>query len=117
VSHGKVDVEHSDELGVSLDDFPDTLSSESFLPESSLDLVQDLFMTGLGLVENCHQRQIAKSGMRSRTILESQVGGTQSVTEVLSKDPSDISVCGLLYGVGSVFALNDSELHVSERSL
>jgi len=52
--------------------------------------------------------------MRPRTILESQVGGTQSVTEVLSKDPSDISVCGLLDGVGSVFALNNSELHVSQ---
>jgi hypothetical protein len=55
VSHGKVDVEHSHELGVSLDDFPDTLSSESLLPESSLDLVQDLLMAGLGLVENCYQ--------------------------------------------------------------
>ena len=52
--------------------------------------------------------------MRPRTILESQVGGTQSVTEVLSKDPSDVGVCGLLYGVGSVFALNDGELYVSE---
>jgi hypothetical protein len=51
--------------------------------------------------------------MRSLTILESQVGGTQSVTEVLGKDPSDVSVCGLLHGVGSVFALNDSELRVS----
>ena len=52
VSHGEVDVEHSHELGMSLDDFPDTLSSESLLPESSLDLVQDLLVTGLGLVED-----------------------------------------------------------------
>ena len=56
MSHGKVDVEHSHELGVSLDDLPDTLSSESLLPESSLDLVQDLLMTGLSLVEDCYQR-------------------------------------------------------------
>jgi len=55
VGHGKVDVEHSDELGVSLNDFPDTLSSESLLPESGLDLVQDLLMTGLGLVKDLYQ--------------------------------------------------------------
>jgi len=60
VSHGKVDVEHSHELGMGLDDFPDTLSSESLLPESSLDLVQDLLVTGLGLVEDYYQRQLAE---------------------------------------------------------
>jgi len=59
VGHGKVDVEHSDELGVSLNDFPDTLSSESLLPESGLDLVQDLFVTRLGLIEDCYQRRAA----------------------------------------------------------
>ena len=52
MGHGEVDVEHSHELRVSLDDFPDTLSSESLLPESSLDLVQDLLMAGLGLIEH-----------------------------------------------------------------
>jgi hypothetical protein len=36
---------------------------------------------------------------------------------VLGKDPSDVSVSSLLYGVGSVFALDHSELYVSERSL
>ena len=56
MGHGEVDVEHSHELRVSLDDFPDTLSSKSLLPKSSLDLVQDLLMSGLGLVENCYQR-------------------------------------------------------------
>jgi hypothetical protein len=47
------------------------------------------------------------------TVLESQVGGTQSVTEVLSKDPSDIGVGGFLNGMGSVFTLDDGELCVS----
>jgi hypothetical protein len=56
VSHGKVDVKHSHELGVSLNDFTNAFPSESLLPETSLDLVQDLLMTGLSLVEDCYQR-------------------------------------------------------------
>lgn len=52
--------------------------------------------------------------MRPRTILESQVGGTQTVTEVLSKDPTDIGICGFLDSMRSVFALNDGELRVSD---
>lgn len=60
MGHGEVDVKHSHELRVSLDDFPDTLSSESLLPKSSLDLVQDLLVTGLGLVEDCCQRREAE---------------------------------------------------------
>ena len=52
VGHGKVDVEHSHELGVSLNDLTNAFSSESLLPEPSLDLVQDLLMTGLGLVKD-----------------------------------------------------------------
>jgi hypothetical protein len=52
VSHGKVDVEHSHKLGVSLNDFPNAFTSECLLPESSLDLVQDLLVAGLSLVEH-----------------------------------------------------------------
>ena len=50
--HGKVDVKHPDKLWVSLDDFPDTLSSESLFSESSLDLVEHLLVSRLALVEN-----------------------------------------------------------------
>jgi hypothetical protein len=53
VSHGKVDVEHSNELGVSLEDIPDTLSSKGLFPESGLDLVQNLLVAGLGLIKHC----------------------------------------------------------------
>lgn len=52
VSHGKVDVKHPDELWVSLNDFLNTLPSEGLLPESGLDLVEDLFVTGLAFVED-----------------------------------------------------------------
>lgn len=52
MSHGEVDVEHPDELWVSLDDFTDALSGESLFPESGLDLVEDLLMAWLGLVED-----------------------------------------------------------------
>ena len=52
MGHGKVDVEHSYELWVSLDDFTDAFPSERLLPESSLYLVQDLLMAGLGLIEH-----------------------------------------------------------------
>jgi hypothetical protein len=53
VSHGKVDVEHSHKLGMSLDDLPNAFTSESLFPETSLDLVQDLLVTRLGLVKHC----------------------------------------------------------------
>lgn len=52
MGHRKVDVKHSDKLGVGLNDFPNAFTSEGLLPESSLDLVQDLLVTGLGLVKN-----------------------------------------------------------------
>ena len=52
MSHGKVDVKHPDKLWVSLDDLPNTLSSESLFPESSLDLVEHLFVSRFALVEN-----------------------------------------------------------------
>lgn len=52
VSHGKVDVEHSDEVGMRLKDIPDVLSSEGLFPEPGLDLVQDLLVSRLGFVEN-----------------------------------------------------------------
>lgn len=52
MSHGKVDVKHPDELWVSLNDFPNTLPGEGLFPESSLDLVEDLLVTGLALVKD-----------------------------------------------------------------
>jgi len=52
MSHGKVDVEHSHQLGVSLNDFPNAFTSEGLFPESSLDLVQDLLVTRLRLVKH-----------------------------------------------------------------
>ena len=64
MSHCKVDVEHSHQLGVSLNDFPNAFTSESLFPESSLDLVQDLLVTGLGLVK--HYRSARDSAMINR---------------------------------------------------
>lgn len=52
MSHGKVDVEHSHQLGVGLNDFPNAFTSESLFPESGLDLVQDLLVPRLGLVKH-----------------------------------------------------------------
>jgi hypothetical protein len=51
--HGKVDVEHPDEFWVGLNDLSNAFPRESLFPESSLDLVEDLLVAGLGLVEDC----------------------------------------------------------------
>jgi hypothetical protein len=71
---------------VGLDDLPDAFSGEGLLPESGLDLVQDLLVTRLGLVKDCKSADAHESLHLELTILESLVSGTQSVTEVLSED-------------------------------
>jgi hypothetical protein len=80
---------------------------------SSLNLVLILFKTCScpGLVSSRTTCQPKVPRMHEgHTILESQVGGTQSITEVLGKDPSDVGVGGFLNSMGSVFADGDREL-------
>jgi hypothetical protein len=76
VSHGKVDVEHPDELWMSLNDFPDALSSKGLLPKSGLDLVENLLVPRLGLVKYwvLSEWVIQEAVRRKRpTIFESEV--------------------------------------------
>jgi hypothetical protein len=70
-------------------------------------------VTRLGLVKDCKSADAHESLHLELTILESLVSGTQSVTEVLSEDPSDIGVGSFLHSVGGVFSLYDSKLKVS----
>lgn len=116
MGHGKVDVEHPDELWVSLDDFPDALAREGLLPESRLDLVEHLLVTRLGLVKDCIIsvcRVLSQPRQKGLTVLEGLVRRTQSVAEVLGKDPSDVGVGGFLNSMRSVLALVGGELMVS----
>lgn len=94
VGHGKVDVEETDELGVRLDDLLDALARVGLLTETSLDLGNDIEVIRVVVVEDVDKRSVC---------------GTETVAEVLSKDPSDIGVGGLLYGVGGLVLGNLEE--------
>lgn len=52
VSHSKVDIQHSDQAGVALDDLSDALASKGLFPEPSLDLVEDFSMVGVGFIQS-----------------------------------------------------------------
>jgi hypothetical protein len=99
VGHRKVDVEHSDEVRVGLDDLSDRVSSKRLLPEPGLDLVEDLGVVGIVVVKD---------------LLEREVGGTKTVAEVLSKDPSDVGISGLLDGLEVVLVDGREERVVGE---
>jgi hypothetical protein len=58
-----------------MDRLGNTLSSESFFTESPLDVVQDFSMSGITFIQH---------------ILELQVSGTETVAEMLSKDPTTV---------------------------
>lgn len=51
VSHSKVDIQHSDQAGVALDDLSNALTSKGLFPKPSLDLVEDFGVVGVGLVK------------------------------------------------------------------
>ena len=77
-------VEFIYQVRVSMNDLGDTFTSESLLPESSLDIVKDLSVWGVVLIEN---------------VLQVEVRWTQTVTEVLSEDPS--TVCQMTSELGA----------------
>lgn len=52
VSHGEVDVQHANKLRVALNHIADALPGEGLLPESSLDLLQDLGVARACLVQH-----------------------------------------------------------------
>ena len=58
-----------------MDNLSDTLSGECLLPETPLDVVQHLSVRGIGLVKD---------------VLEGQISRTETVTEMLSKDPTAV---------------------------
>jgi hypothetical protein len=58
VGHRKVDVEHSDEVRVGLDDLSDRVSSKRLLPEPGLDLVEDLGVVGIVVVKDLLVRML-----------------------------------------------------------
>lgn len=51
VSHSKVDIQHSDQAGVALDDLSNALTSKGLFPKPSLNLVEDFGVVGVGLVK------------------------------------------------------------------
>lgn len=71
----------TDQFGVSLDDLCNALSCECFLTESPLDIVQDLGVSGVVFVEN---------------VLQLQVRRTETVAEMLRKDPPAVCVSMIL---------------------
>lgn len=94
MGHGKVDVEHPDELRVRLDHLSNGLSGESLLSESPLDVVEHLRVVWVAVIEY---------------LLERQVCLTQTVAEMLGKDPSTVCVGGLLDGVRAIAVPTDGE--------
>ena len=72
------------EFRVRRDDFQDTLARESFLSEPDLNIVEDLRMSRVRFVQN---------------VLESEVSRAQSVTEMLSENPS--TVCQMTSELGA----------------
>ena len=58
-----------------MDNLRDTFTRESFLPESTLDVVEDARVRRVGLVQNIFQTQVRRP---------------KTVTEVLSKDPTAV---------------------------
>jgi hypothetical protein len=78
--HGKVDIEHVNELRMRQDGLRDTLSSKRLLPESLLDLVENFGVSWVGLIEYTFERLVR---------------WTETVTEVLCKDPSGIYKKGM----------------------
>jgi hypothetical protein len=107
VRHGEVEIQVPDELGMGLDDILDRVARERLVSESSLDVVEDLRVDRVGLVEDR---------------LEGNVARSESVAEVLGKDPSDVGVGGFLDGVTIAGTVGRAEedlvgKSVQERSL
>lgn len=73
--HGKVDIEHVNELGMRQDGLRNTLSSKRLLPESLLDLVENFGVSWVGLIQYTFERLVR---------------WTETVTEVLCEDPSSV---------------------------
>lgn len=60
-----------------MDYLSNAFPSECFLPEPSLDVVQNLLMSGIVLIQN---------------VLELQVSRSKTITEMLSKDPTAVCI-------------------------
>jgi hypothetical protein len=73
--HGKVDIEHVNELGMCQYGLRDTLSGKSLLPESLLDLVKNFGVSWVGFIQYTFERLVR---------------WTETVTEVLCKNPSSV---------------------------
>lgn len=84
VDVGKMDIEESDEGGVVLNDFLNRLTGESLFTEAELDLVEDGSLLRVVLVEEVSKRLVRL---------------TETVTEVLGKEPTDVGVGGFLNGM------------------
>ena len=75
MDHRKVHIQRPNNLRMGIENSLDDFSSESFLPEPSLDVVQNLGMARVVLVED---------------VLEVKVRGPETITEVLGEDPTTV---------------------------
>ena len=81
MSHGKVDIAHLDQLRVQLDNIENVLASKGIRTKTLLDPLQDFDVGRVGLVEDVVQRAVF---------------ATETVQEVLGKDPTNVTVDGFL---------------------
>jgi hypothetical protein len=77
VDHCEIDVAQLDQLWIKLDAIEDVLASKRITSQSLLDTRQDLDMSGVVLVNHGSKRVVLSS---------------ESIEEMLGKNPSDISI-------------------------
>jgi hypothetical protein len=90
------------DVGVLLQHLQDTSPRERLLPKPRPDVAQDPSLDGIRFVEDT---------------LESGVGGTETVEEVLGEDPAGVSVGGFLngeFGAGEEGVGGEDELRKGE---
>jgi hypothetical protein len=75
MDHREVNIQRPNNLRVGIKNSLDDLSSESFLPKSSLDVVQNFGVASVVLVED---------------ILEVKIRRPETITEVLGEDPTTV---------------------------
>ena len=74
-THVGMSTKNTHQLGPAKDDLQDNLAREGFVPEPTLDSVQDLRVYRVGFVEE---------------VLELQVGRAEAVRKVLREDPAAV---------------------------